>query len=315
MEEKAKFQTMERPGFRVVICMPAYNEGRYVGSTVLRCRRYYSNIFVVDDCSSDNTSRMAKLAGARVVRHSINQGYGGALRTCFKIGKEQGADCLVILDSDGQHDPSFIPKLVDPIFKGEADLVIGSRFKSREARKKIPRYRMVGIQTITQVFNFGVAMDITDSQSGYRAYSKNALGHIKVTSDKMDASMEILFDARDANIRIREVPVVVQYDGMEGSSEQPFEHGFKVLGNTIRMIRERYPVRFFGGAGGFLIFLIPFVMLYAKVFHPVDTGFLPIGAMFIVTFLGILGSFLIFTGVMLHGVNRITEKILKISQE
>ena len=75
---------------KIVVCMPAYNEEKYIGSTILKVRRYCKDIFVVDDCSRDNTGRIAKMAGAMVVRHKSNQGYGGALRTCFKVGKEQG---------------------------------------------------------------------------------------------------------------------------------------------------------------------------------------------------------------------------------
>jgi glycosyltransferase involved in cell wall biosynthesis len=300
---------------RVVVAMPAYNEEKYVASTVLKCRKHFKEVYVIDDQSKDLTGEMARRAGAKVIRHRQNQGYGGALRTAFLLGKEQDVDCLVILDSDGQHDPNEIPRLVEPILKGKADLVIGSRFKSREGRSTIPRYRILGIQAITQVFNLGTNLSLTDSQSGFRAYSKNALKHIKVTSDRMDASMEILFDAKDHKFKIIEVPIVVKYEGVEGSSEEPFSHGFKVIGNTLKMIRERYPIRFFGYAGGLLIFIIPFVILYARMYHPVDTGIMPIGGMFVVTTLGIVGTFFIFTGIMLHGVSRISKNVLKILME
>jgi len=114
---------------KVIIAMPAYNEEKYVASTVLKCKKHFDDVIVIDDHSADMTGKMAQRAGARVVRHRKNQGYGGALRTAFLLGKEQNADCLVILDSDGQHDPNEIPRLVEPILKRKADLVIGSRFK------------------------------------------------------------------------------------------------------------------------------------------------------------------------------------------
>lgn len=296
---------------KVIVAMPAYNEERYVASTVIKCRKHFNDVYVIDDASKDLTYEMARRAGARVVRHEKNQGYGGALRTAFLLGKEQRADCLVILDSDGQHDPDEIEKLVGPILDGKADLVIGSRFKSKAGRSKIPNYRKIGIQAITQVFNLGTNLSLTDSQSGFRAYSKNALEHIKVTSDRMDASMEILFDAREHRFNIIEVPIVVKYEGVEGSSEEPFSHGFKVLGNTLKMVRERYPIRFFGYLGGAMIFVIPFAILYARIYHPVETGIMPIGGMFVVTTLGIVGTFLIFTGIMLHGVKRMSGRILE----
>ena len=299
--------------FKVLICMPAYNEEKYVASTVIKCMRYTEDVFVVDDSSKDETSSVARMAGARVIKHNKNLGYGGALRTCFLLGKKYNADCLVILDSDGQHDPKYIPDLVGPVRRGEADLVIGSRFKTRDARKKVPNYRMLGIQTITQVFNLGTNMALSDSQSGFRAYGKNALNHIKVTSDRMDASMEILFDAKDHKFRIKEVPIIVKYKGVEGSSEDPVGHGMRVLGNTIKLIRERYPVRFFGGAGILTLLMIIPVFIIGRTFFKPPTGILPLGAMFLATFLGIMGSFLLFVGVMLHGVNRITKKVIQIT--
>jgi glycosyltransferase involved in cell wall biosynthesis len=297
---------------KIVVCMPAYNEEDCIAYTVLKCQKYAKDIFVIDDRSKDRTAAIAWSLGAKVVSHRENLGYGGAIRTCFLIGQREKADCLVILDSDGQHDPDFIPALTAPIENDEADLVIGSRFISGKGRKKVPIYRMLGIQTITQVFNLGTNMALTDSQSGFRAYSRKALNAIKVTSDRMDASMEILFESKDNRFRIKEVPVEVQYVGLRGSSERPFSHGFAVLTNTMRMIRERYPIRFFGWGGIISITLTIPVFIYSKMNYNVGTGVLPIGSMFIITFLAILGSFMIFTGIMLQGVNRITEKIIEI---
>jgi glycosyltransferase involved in cell wall biosynthesis len=292
--------------------MPAYNEEDTIAYTIFKCLKHSKHIFVVDDCSKDRTGEIATRCGAKVLTHKTNQGYGGAIRSCFLIGKKEKADCLVILDSDGQHDPDFIPSLVEPIIDGEADLTIGSRFISHNGRSKVPVYRMFGIQTITQVFNLGTNMMLTDSQSGFRAYSKKALSSIKVTSDRMDASMEILFESKDRKYKIKEIPIEVEYDGLKGSSERPISHGIGVLSNTLKMIRERYPVRFFGWTGVVFIFLNIPVFLYSKAMFEVTSGSLPIGAMFLITFLSILGSFMIFTGIMLQGVNHITQTILEI---
>lgn len=299
------------PEKRIVVCIPAYNEENTLPYVIYKCLKYTKEILVIDDGSTDRTARIARMAGAKVVSHRKNLGYGGAIRTCIFVGKKQKADCLVIIDSDGQHDPDQIPTLVDPILKGEADLVIGSRFKSKEALKHIPRYRMIGIQTITQVFNLGAHMSLTDSQSGFRAYSRKALESLKVTSDKMDASMEILFDAKDHKFRIIEVPIKVSYKGLKGSSEHPVSHGMSVLGNTLKMIRVRYPMRFFGWTGLSMVFLTIPVFIYSRIMFQIESGVLPIGSMFVITFLSIMGSYLIFTGIMLQGVNRVTVELLK----
>ncbi len=296
---------------KVVICMPAYNEEDTIGTMVLRCREHSKYVYVVNDCSKDRTEGIARRAGAQVVSHETNLGYGGAVRTSFLIAKREKADCLVILDSDGQHDPQDIPELTGPIIDKEADVVIGSRFKSRSALQKVPFYRMFGIQTITQVFNLGAKMALTDSQSGFRAYSKNALDSIRVTSDRMDASMEILFDAKERKFKIMEVPIEVRYEGVKGSSERPISHGMKVLTHTLRLVRERYPLRFFGSVGAFIIVLIAPVIIYSRATFDIGTGLLPIGSMFVITFLGILGSFFIFTGLMLHGINRFKDRLVQ----
>jgi len=296
---------------KVIICMPAYNEEDTIGTMVLRCREHSNYVYVVNDCSRDRTEGIARRAGAIVVSHETNLGYGGAVRTSFLIAKREKADCLVILDADGQHDPGSIPELTGPIIAKEADVVIGSRFKSRSALHKVPFYRMLGIQTITQVFNLGANMALTDSQSGFRAYSKDALDSIRVTSDRMDASMEILFDAKERRFRILEVPIEVRYVGVKGSSEKPISHGVKVLTHTLKLVRERFPLRFFGSVGVFLIFLILPVVIYSIASFNVSTGLLPIGSMFVITFLGILGSFFIFTGLMLQGINRFKERLVQ----
>ena len=296
---------------KIVVCIPAYKEENTLPYVIYKCLKYTKEILVIDDGSTDRTARIARMAGARVVSHKENQGYGGAIRTCFLVGKREKADCLVIIDSDGQHDPDQIPSLIEPILKDRADLVIGSRFKSKEAMKDIPKYRMLGIQTITQVFNLGAHMSITDSQSGFRAYSGKALSSIKVTSDRMDASMEILFDAKDHKFRIMEVPIKVSYKGLKGSSEHPVSHGVSVLGNTLKMIRIRYPIRFFGWTGLFMVFLTIPVFIYSRIMFQIESGVLPIGSMFVITFLSIMGSYLIFTGIMLQGVNRVTAELLK----
>lgn len=294
--------------FNVLICMPAFNEERSIASTVLLCRDHSKNVTVVDDHSTDRTAEVSRMAGAEVVSHDVNRGYGGALRTIFGIAKRKEVDCLVIIDSDGQHDPKFIPHLIDPIRRREADLVIGSRFKSKEGRKKVPKYRMMGIQTITQVFNLGTSMSLTDAQSGFRAYSGEALRHIDVRSDNMDASMEILFDAYEGEFKVKEVPITVEYENVVGSSEAPFGHGYRVLNYTLKLIRERYPLKFFGGIGLFLILMIIPVVIYSREYHMPPSGILPVGGYFIVTILFILGYFLIFTGIMLKGINSIVNE-------
>lgn len=152
--------------------MPAYNEERSIARMVLGCQKYVDRVIVVDDGISDATAELAISAGAHVVRHEWNAGYGTALRTCFETAREIGADRMVIIDSDGQHDPDEIPQLLQPLDRG-VDMVIGSRFCNGNAQD-IPAYRKVGMRILDITTNFLGGLSVTDSQSGFRAYGKRA---------------------------------------------------------------------------------------------------------------------------------------------
>ncbi|HMB44842.1 MAG TPA: glycosyltransferase family 2 protein [Candidatus Methanoperedens sp.] len=119
-----------------IAAMPAYNEERSIAKMVLQCRKYADMVVVFDDGSADSTADIAKAMGAHVIRHPQNRGYGGVLQTCFETARDLAADCMVILDSDGQHDPADIPKLLGPL-NGGCDVVIGSRFINGNGKKAL----------------------------------------------------------------------------------------------------------------------------------------------------------------------------------
>ncbi len=154
---------------RTLIIIPAYNEELTIGSVVALARKY-GDVLVVDDGSSDRTSEIAQNAGAIVVKHETNMGKGAALRTGFDYALANGYDAAVCLDADGQHNPGEIPKLLEPILKDEADMVIGSRFLDG-AKKSIPLYRRLGLWILNTTTNASLNgnLKVTDSQSGFRA--------------------------------------------------------------------------------------------------------------------------------------------------
>ena len=129
-------------GRSVVVGIPAYNEDRFIGSLVLKLRARDRPIVVVDDGSSDATAELAEAAGASVVRHGVNRGKTAAVATLFQRALAMDADVLVVLDGDSQHDPAEVDQLAGPILKGEADMVVGSRFAG--VRSVIPRWRVAG---------------------------------------------------------------------------------------------------------------------------------------------------------------------------
>src|SRR5438876_8406583 len=238
---------------RIVAAIPAYNEGPPIGSVVLTARQFAREVVVIDDGSTDDTADTAALAGAHVIRHHANQGYGAAVRTCLDYARDSGADILVILDGDGQHRAELIPLVVEPVVKGNADVSIGSRFLNSRGSDAIPRYRRFGINVITKLTNLGTHHNgkVRDAQSGFRAYSRAAIEAVDPIETNMGASTEILWEADRKGLRIVEVPIDIYYTA-SASSRGPLQHGLSVIGSMIRYVETKHALLFFAVPGLFL---------------------------------------------------------------
>ena len=200
-----------------------------------------------DDGSTDLTGEIARRLGAEVIRHGRNMGYGAALSSLFKAARELDASAMVVLDADLQHSPSEIPRLLPPVVKGEADIVIGSRFLGEEGG--VPKYRGLGIRLITN-FARGVSYrEITDAQSGFRAYSRRAIYSITPSEQGMGASTEILLKAKEIGLRVVEAPVKISYDVEKPSTHNPLLHGLDVILSTVKHLSIRRPLVFYGVPG------------------------------------------------------------------
>ena len=231
----------------IVACIPAYNEEKSIAGVIVRAMNYVDRVIVCDDGSTDMTGVIAERLGAEVIRHERNLGYGAALTSLFRRAREVDADVMVVLDADGQHDPDEIPRLIKPVLDGESDIVSGSRFLSEE--NDIPSYRRWGINRITKLANFTSYEGITDAQSGFRAYGKKAIHSIIPVEQGMGASVEILMRAKDAGLRVKEVPVKVNYDVEEPSTHNPLYHGVDVVLSIIKHYSIRHPLLFYGVPG------------------------------------------------------------------
>lgn len=237
---------------RILVCIPAYNEAQSIREIITKAKKYASKIIVYDDGSSDNTYETASNAGADVIiRDCVNRGYGAAIKALFLAAKERDADVMVTLDSDGQHDPDQIPRVIGPILNGESDIVIGSRFLAQPNKHNVPKYRYAGIKTITRITQYASYGELTDAQSGFRAYSKKALSSIKLSENGMSVSTEILLKAKERDLIIKEVPVTIKYqdEGIKTSTQNPLKHGIGVLYNVVQFISLRHPFVFYGIPG------------------------------------------------------------------
>jgi glycosyltransferase involved in cell wall biosynthesis len=211
----------------VVVAIPSYNEENSIGDIVLEAAKHVDKVLVIDDGSSDATSKIAESQGALTIKHKRNMGYGAAIRSCFETARKIGADVMIILDGDGQHDPKEIPILLKSIMRDNVDIVIGSRFLG-PTNDGMPRYRHFGIMLMNIVTNFVIQSTLSDVQSGFRAYSKKAIEKMVITEDGMGASSEILIHAARIGLRISEVQITCKYL-KDGSTENPILHGADVL--------------------------------------------------------------------------------------
>ena len=283
-----------------MVGIPAYNEAKSIGSIVKNALSYCNEVIVCDDGSIDDTAKEAKAAGAIVVRHQVNKGYGAAIKTLFETAKERDSDIMITLDSDGQHDPRQIPDVVKPILAGECDIVIGSRFLKESDRKLVPGYRSFGIKTITRLTqltsDYG---DLTDAQSGFRAYSRYALAKIDIVHEGMSVSTEILTRSGQKHLKIKEVPITVSYEVDNASTHNPLSHGLNIVGSLIRFISVRHPLAFYGIPGlAFLIIAGYFMSTAMNLFS--DTRFVSTNMIIISIGTALIGVVLLVTGVILY---------------
>jgi glycosyltransferase involved in cell wall biosynthesis len=197
---------------KVVAVIPAYNEAPRIEKTVQSVREVIPDVLVVDDGSVDDTAARARAAGAQVARHAINRGQGAGLRTGTEAALRLGADIVVHVDADGQHDPSFIPTLIAPILEGRSDVVFGSRFLG-ERPQGMPLMRR-GLLVAARGFNsliMGIPRRVTDPQSGMRALNRVAASELQFRQDRMAHCSEILRLATRSQLRWVEVPIRVHY--------------------------------------------------------------------------------------------------------
>jgi len=232
---------------KIVACIPAYNEEQNISAVILDAEKYVDCIIVCDDGSTDHTAEIAQRLGAIVIKHEKNTGYGAAIMTLLERALKLEADIVVTLDADGQHNPNHIPYLIKPILEGKADVVIGSRF-IQKSKEKIPIYRKLGIKTITRLMNIMTKLNITDAQSGYRAYSRRALQYIvpKLSEKGMGVSLQTLKVISQTNLRIVEVPVTICYNVKKASKRNPIMHGAELLMTLVKLIALERPLMYLG---------------------------------------------------------------------
>ena len=287
----------EQPQPKIIAAIPCFNEDRFIGSVVLKAKNYVDQVIIIDDGSTDKTAMVAEQAGAMVVKHDCNKGKGVAVSTAFDKAKEMGCKALVLLDGDGQHDPADIPRLLKPVLDGQADMVVGSRFL--QIKSSMPRYRIWGQRVLTFFTNLGSQVKLTDSQSGFRAFSQKAIEALSFVEKGLSVESEMQFLAKEAGLRITEVPVSVTY--YDRPKRSPLAHGMGVLNSIVGLISRRIPLFFFGIPG--LVMLAFGVYEGLRVVQGYNTyGDFWLGPALIAVLLCIVGALSLFTGLILYTI-------------
>ena len=291
---------------KIIVGIPAFNEEKNIAVLIIQLKKIADKIIVCNDGSTDLTSKIAEELGAIVINHEKNLGYGAAIRSIFLKSKDLDADILVTFDADGQHRIEDINKVINPIINGESDLVIGSRFLD-ESAKEVPRYRKVGIKVITKITNATIKKQLTDSQSGFRAYSKKVLNELNPSELGMGISTEILIKASAKNFRISEVPIKIVYDG-DTSTHNPISHGSSVLLSTIKFTSIEHPLKFYG-IPSMIFFAIGLLFTSLSIEYYADIGRLNTNLTLIGAGSILIAVVLLLTGILLYSlVSVVREK-------
>ena len=290
---------------KISIGIPAYNEEKNIATIITKLKKITDSIIVCDDGSDDLTAEIARDLGVIVVTHERNLGYGAAIKTIFQKSKEIDCDVLVTFDADGQHRVEDIESVINPIKNNDSDIVVGSRFLNNE--NDIPNYRKLGIKVITQVTNASIKKQLTDSQSGFRAYNKQVINDITPSDSGMGVSTEILIKASRNNFRISEVPIKILYEG-DTSTHNPVSHGTSVLMSTIKFTSIEHPLKFYG-LPSVIFFVIGITFTYFSVQYYTEIGRLNTNLVLIAGASLVIAVILIIAAILLYSlVSVVREK-------
>lgn len=250
LEESVEF--LEEVETAIVI--PTLNEVKSIRTVLDEIAKVLNGskfaVVVVDGHSTDGTDEVARSKGAQVI-YQRNKGYGDALRTGFQyVRKSLNAKIIIMMDADLTYDPNDIPKLVKPILKDEADLVLGNRFV-RMNKEAMPFINRIGNKMISWFARTMLKVKVHDTQCGLRGFRSELVDSIDFESDGMPLAIEMLVEAKFLGARISEVPVA--YRERVGCTKlNPLKDGMRILGTMIRLMRDTQPLLFFGGIGVFL---------------------------------------------------------------
>ena len=288
----------------LLACLPAYNEEGVIGELIKKITPLVDSVVVCDDGSTDLTSKESQDAGAFVIQHKQNKGKGAALQSLFDFARHSNADVIVTIDGDGQFLPEEIPKLTEDIKNGKSDIVIGYRF---ETEKDMPSYRKIGNKVLDELSKTASNLNLRDTQSGFRAYSKKAIEKINFKNNGFVADSEILIDASTKDLTISEQHVTVLYNtGTRTSTQNPIRHGSSVLISLLEMVLMKRPLTFLG-IPGLIMSVIGIITSSLTLISFNETGYFSIPLTLLSIVLFTVGIMLVLVSGILFSFNRTSK--------
>jgi glycosyltransferase involved in cell wall biosynthesis len=231
---------------KVIVVMPAHNAAKTLEQTVSAIPTdTVDEIILVDDRSTDETVEVARRLPVHLIWHPHNVGYGGNQKTCYLEALQRGADAVVMLHPDGQYEPELIPRMVEPILRGDADMVLGSRLATPGARRRsgMPAYKYIANRFLTTIENAILGTHFSELHTGYRAFSRELLLTVPFLRNSIDFvfDSEMIMQAVHFGFGIVEVPANTRYhaDASSASAGQSLVYGVKTLGAAARLILHR----------------------------------------------------------------------------
>jgi len=286
---------------KIAVLIPAYNEERTIGSVVLLAKKY-GDVSVIDDGSSDRTVQVAREAGARVISHGKNMGYGAALKSALAAARKMDASAFVFMDADGQHDADEIPVVAAPVLEGKAEVCQGSRFLGKFV--SAPVGRREGVAFINKLTSAHNGKKEVDAQCGFRAVSKKAAGKLSVGADGYAGCAELVSSAQHAGLRVAEVPVHVRYFSERNN---PFQQGAGLVDYVAGQVIRKNPLALFAGMGAVMLAVSALLGMFV-----VDTFYarheLATGSAFLTVFFGIAGMIMVLIGINLYTLKKMLDK-------
>ena len=292
---------------KTIAVIPCFNEEATIGSVVIRTRRHVDKVLVIDDGSNDDTTEVAKEAGATVISHNNNRGKSASIKTGFKYALANGFEYVVTIDGDGQHNPDQIPVVLNDIKNNGHDVTIGTRFGDST---EMPLWRKIGKRILDYATSFGNGGYVTDSQCGFRAFNNKAVKGLvsRLNGGEFNVESEQLIKAHDLGLKVGTARVMCRYNGLDTSTKSPTSHALSVLSYIIGLVAERRPLLFIGVPGFILVLLGLIFGIQTLQYYNQTHVFLVPYAILVSIFLivGILGMIM---GLMLNVLPRILKRV------